>query len=106
RVIGFVDDDRHRTGRRLCGLRVESIDTWVAEKIANDLEIWISSPKIPKEKALDLSERLKRWSRIRQIRLELVTVQERFEYRIGETQNGTKDSSSGVERPERTDRAQ
>ena len=94
-AIGFVDDDPNRVGRQLCGLPVENTDAWIPEKIAGDLEIWISSPKIPTEKASVLSQRLKRWTRIRRITLELTTIQERLEYRIGEGQS-EKDSSSEV----------
>jgi|ERR1051326_1925004 UDP-GlcNAc:undecaprenyl-phosphate GlcNAc-1-phosphate transferase len=84
RAIGFVDDDFNVAGRRLCGLRVEQPQTWVAEKLVADLEIWISSPKISTEKAISFSRRLQTWTRIRRVKLELVTLQERFEYRIGE----------------------
>src|SRR5207249_2487539 len=89
-TIGFVDDDPNRIGRRLCGFRIQGAEAWAIEKIVGDLEIWISSPKIPTEKALVFSERLKRWTRIRRIRLELVTVHERFEYRIAATQDDTR----------------
>jgi UDP-GlcNAc:undecaprenyl-phosphate GlcNAc-1-phosphate transferase len=93
-AIGFVDDDPGRSGRRLCGLPVEQASSWVTEKIAGDLEIWISSPKISTEKAVVFSERLNRWTRIRRIRLELVTLRERLEYRMGHPQYHTEKTLS------------
>jgi len=50
RTIGFIDDDRRLWGNKVCGMRVDSLETWKAE-LAAAPEIWVSSPAIPIEKA-------------------------------------------------------
>ncbi|TMI23343.1 hypothetical protein E6H36_10755 [Candidatus Bathyarchaeota archaeon] len=50
-VEGFVDDDPHRVGRKLCGVTVMSTGAWLRHPWHCTPEIWISSRFITDEQA-------------------------------------------------------
>ena len=54
-VLGFVDDDERRSGRRLCGLPIASGREWRRQLNGQSPEIWISSRAIPDERARQLA---------------------------------------------------
>jgi FlaA1/EpsC-like NDP-sugar epimerase len=48
-VVGFVDDDPHRVGYKLCGVPVKYGWEWLRQPWNRTPEIWVSSRSIPDE---------------------------------------------------------
>jgi UDP-GlcNAc:undecaprenyl-phosphate/decaprenyl-phosphate GlcNAc-1-phosphate transferase len=50
-VVGFIDDDPHRVGRKLCGIPVKDGWAWSRQAWGRLPEIWVSSQLITDERA-------------------------------------------------------
>jgi FlaA1/EpsC-like NDP-sugar epimerase len=50
-VVGFIDDDPHRVGRKLCGVPVKDGWTWSRQAWGRLPAIWVSSQLITDERA-------------------------------------------------------
>jgi UDP-GlcNAc:undecaprenyl-phosphate GlcNAc-1-phosphate transferase len=57
-VVGFIDDDPHQVGHKLCGVPVKHGSEWLRRSWNAMPEIWISSRFIPDERAQQL---VKQW---------------------------------------------
>jgi UDP-GlcNAc:undecaprenyl-phosphate GlcNAc-1-phosphate transferase len=73
-IVGFIDDDPHRVGHKLCGVSVKHGSEWLRHPWKALPEIWISSRFIPDEQAQQL---LKQWDEriaVRRLRLHMESV--------------------------------
>jgi hypothetical protein len=50
-VVGFIDDDPHRVGRKLCGVPVKDGWSWSRQAWRQIPAIWVSSQFITDERA-------------------------------------------------------
>lgn len=73
-VLGFVDDDDRRVGRRLCGLPVAGVREWQLHLNSQSPEIWISSRAITDEQARQLARQWPDAPPLRRMQLRLEVV--------------------------------
>lgn len=73
-VVGFVDDDPHLMGRRLCGLPVKHGTAWLGQPWPCPPEIWVSSRFIPDTRAHQLAEQWQGMAAVRRLRLQIDPV--------------------------------
>ena len=83
-VIGFIDDDPTRIGRRLCGLAVRSPTEWTEQRCENPPEIWIASKFIPDQQARDLAAHWNGGGAVRRVQLRLDAVEDSQQGQIDE----------------------
>lgn len=70
-VVGFVDDDPQRAGRKLCGKPIKHGTEWLRQSWHVPPQLWISSHFIPDERARQLADRWDGRAAVRRLRLRL-----------------------------------
>jgi hypothetical protein len=73
-VVGFLDDDPHRVGHKLCGVPVKHGPEWLRQPWNTIPEIWISSRFIPEERAQQLVTQWDGRIAVRRLRLHVEPV--------------------------------
>jgi UDP-GlcNAc:undecaprenyl-phosphate GlcNAc-1-phosphate transferase len=73
-VVGFIDDDPHQVGHKLCGVPVEHGLEWLGRPWNVLPEIWISSRFIPDERAQQLVTQWDGRTAVRRLRLHVEPV--------------------------------
>ena len=74
-VLGFVDDDLNRVGRRLCGVPVKKGSEWIRQPWDRPPEIWISSRFISDQRAQELARHWNGQSRVCRVKLRVEAVE-------------------------------
>jgi UDP-GlcNAc:undecaprenyl-phosphate GlcNAc-1-phosphate transferase len=70
-VIGFIDDNPHCVGRKLCGVPVQHGREWLEQAWDRVPEIWVSSRFIPEARALQLAAQWQKRAVVRRFKLEM-----------------------------------
>ena len=73
-VVGFIDDDPHQVGHKLCGVPVKHGSEWLRHPWNALPEIWISSRFIPDERAQQLVKQWDERMAVRRLRLHIEPV--------------------------------
>jgi UDP-GlcNAc:undecaprenyl-phosphate GlcNAc-1-phosphate transferase len=71
-VIGFIDDNPHSVGRKLCGVPVRHGWEWREQVWARVPEIWVSSRFIPEARVLQFAAQWQEKAVVRRLKLEMV----------------------------------
>ena len=74
-IVGFIDDDPEKEDRRLCGLPVRSPKSWLQRLRDPVPEIWISSPQIGDDRALDMSQRWNGEAKVQRLNVQMTRVE-------------------------------
>ena len=70
-VMGFIDDNPHCVGRKLCGVPVQHGRAWLEQAWDRVPEIWVSSRFIPEARALLLAAQWQGKAVVRRFKLEM-----------------------------------
>lgn len=70
-VVGYVDDDPHKVGRKLCGVPIKQGTDWRRRPWPTPPEIWISSRFVPDTLAQRLARQWPGQTMVRRLRLEM-----------------------------------
>jgi UDP-GlcNAc:undecaprenyl-phosphate GlcNAc-1-phosphate transferase len=93
--VGFVDDDSHKVGRKLCGVPVLSRAQCLERAWNPAPEIWISSKFIPDTKALEVADSFGGEIGVRRARLQLSVVERQDQefIEVGKTTQASREES-------------
>jgi UDP-GlcNAc:undecaprenyl-phosphate GlcNAc-1-phosphate transferase len=74
-IIGFIDNDHHLNGRRLCGIPVRSESEWLGQAWHCVPEIWISSKFISDQQGQALAQNWSGLVTVRRVQLHMETIE-------------------------------
>jgi UDP-GlcNAc:undecaprenyl-phosphate GlcNAc-1-phosphate transferase len=95
-LVGFVEDDSHKVGRKLCGVPVLSMAQCLERAWNPAPEIWISSKFIPDTKALEVAASFGGEIVVRRARLQLSVVERHDQefITVGNTTQASREESA------------
>ena len=67
-IVGFVDDDTKRVGRKLCGVPIQHGPEWLRQPWYHTPEIWISSQLISDKQAQQLANQWPEKAAVRRLK--------------------------------------
>jgi UDP-GlcNAc:undecaprenyl-phosphate GlcNAc-1-phosphate transferase len=73
-IVGFVDDDTKRVGRKLCGIPIQHGPEWLRQPWHHTPEIWISSQFISDKQACQLADQWPEKAAVRRLKLQMEFV--------------------------------
>jgi FlaA1/EpsC-like NDP-sugar epimerase len=74
-IIGFIDNDHHLNGRRLCGIPIRSESEWLGQAWHCVPEIWISSKFISDQQGQALAQNWSGLVTVRRVQLHMETIE-------------------------------
>jgi len=73
-VVGFIDDDPHLVGRKLCRVPIQHGMAWHRQPWNRPPEIWVSSRFIPDERAQQLADQWEGKAVVRRLKMQMEPV--------------------------------
>jgi len=73
-IVGFVDDDIKRVGRKLCGAPIQHGPEWLRQPWHHTPEIWISSQLISDKQARQLADQWPEKAAIRRLKFQMEAI--------------------------------
>ena len=70
-VLGFIEDDPNRVGRRLCGVPIKKGFDWISQTWNRPPEIWISSRFISDQQGRELAQHWNGQATVRRVHLQI-----------------------------------
>jgi hypothetical protein len=73
-VVGFIDDDPHRVGRKLCGVPVKDSWAWSRQAWRRPPAIWVSSQLITDKRARQVAAQWPEKVALRRLQVQMAPV--------------------------------